>query len=79
MKGKRFLGMFSVALALTVITVVIFDLRNPMMNFLMNNVARTYIVALGICAIAEGVVLIRSSLRKKKKSSRQASASDSRE
>ena len=33
MKGKRFLGMFSVAMALTMITVVIFDLRNPMMNF----------------------------------------------
>ena len=70
MKGKRFLGMFSIAMALTLITVVIFDLRNPMMNFLMNNVARIYIVLLCLCAVAEGVILIKSSLRRKRKSTR---------
>ena len=79
MKGKRFLGMFSVAMALTMITVVIFDLRNPMMNFLMNNVARVYIVFLCLCAAAEGVVLIKSSLRRKRKSTRQVRESGDRD
>ena len=52
MKGKKFLGMFSLALGVTMIVVVYCDLRNPMMNFLVNNVARIYIVALSLCAAA---------------------------
>ena len=75
MKGKRFLGMFSIAMALTMITVVIFDLRNPMMNFLMNNVARIYIAVLCVCTVAEGVLLIKSSLRRRRKSTRHTEES----
>ena len=83
MKGKKFLGMFSLALGVTMIVVVYCDLRNPMMNFLVNNVARIYIVARSLCAAAEGVTLMVLSERatrreeKKKAASRRMAAEQS--
>lgn len=83
MKGKKFLGMFSLALGVTMIVVVYCDLRNPMMNFLVNNVARIYIVALSLCAAAEGVALMVLSERatrceeEKKAASRRMAAEQS--
>lgn len=66
MRRSKLLVMVSIGLALTMITVVICDIRNPMMGFLMRNPARIYVVALSLCAIAEGCVIGYEPKRKKK-------------
>lgn len=67
MKLRKLLVLVSIGLALTMLTVVICDIRNPMMGFMLRNPARTYVVALSICAIAEGAVIGYEPKKKKKK------------
>ena len=66
MKLRKLLVLVSVGLALTMLTVVICDMRNPMMGFMLKNPARTYVVALSLCAIAEGCVIGYEPKRKKR-------------
>ncbi len=72
MRGKKFLAMLSLGLGVSMIVVVYCDLRNPMMNFLVNNVARIYIVALSLCAGAEGVLLLVQSEKAQRRAEREA-------
>lgn len=67
MKWRKLLVMVSIGLALTMITVVICDIRNPMMGFMLRNPARTYVVALCLCTIAEGAIIGYEPKKKKKK------------
>lgn len=67
MKLKKLLVMVSIGLALTMLTVVVCDIRNPMMGFMLRNPAYTYVVALSLCAIAEGCVIGYEPKKKKKK------------
>ncbi len=69
MKLQKLLVFFSVGLALTMITVVICDIRNPMMGFMLQNPARLYVLALSLCAIGEAVLLGYEPKKKKKKRS----------
>lgn len=62
MKTRKLLGMLTMALGLTMITVVICDLRNPMMSFLIGRPAQVYILLSSLCAVTSGVVLIRDYL-----------------
>ena len=66
MKLRKLLVMLSVALALTMLTVLVCDMRNPMMGFMLKNPARIYVAALSLCAIAEGCVIGYEPKRKKK-------------
>lgn len=67
MKLKKFLVMVSIGLGLTMLTVVICDIRNPMMGFMLQNPARLYVVGLSLCAIAEGAIIGYEPKKKKKK------------
>lgn len=67
-KLRKLLVMVSIGLALTMLTVVVCDLRNPMMGFMLRNPAYTYVVALSLCAIAEGCVIGYEPKKKKKAS-----------
>ena len=66
MKLRKLLVLVSIGLALTMLTVVICDMRNPMMGFMLKNPARIYVVALSLCAIAEGCIIGYEPKRKKK-------------
>ena len=67
MKLRKLLVMVSIGLALTMLTVIVCDMRNPMMGFMLKNPARIYVIALSLCAIAEGCVIGYEPKRKKKK------------
>ncbi len=66
MKLRKLLVLLSIGLAVTLLTVVYCDMRNPMMGFMLQNPARIYVIALALCAIAEGCVIGYEPKKKKK-------------
>ena len=71
MKLRKLLVLLSIGLALTMLTVIVCDIRNPMMGFMLKNPARIYVAALSLCAIAEGCIIGYEPKRKKNKAPEQ--------
>ena len=72
MKSVKFCALLGMALSLTMLTVVILDLYNPMMGFLMGQPARTYLVALSLVCIIQSSILLKLLARKRRARERAA-------
>lgn len=72
MKSVKICALLGMALSLTMLTVVILDLYNPMMGFLMGQPARTYLVALSLVCIIQSSILLKLLARKRRARERAA-------
>ena len=72
MKAVKLCALAGMALALTMLTVVVLDLFNPMMGFMMGQPARTYLIALSVVCIIQSSILLRLIARKRRARERAA-------